>query len=660
MAAGSKKRRASRSPSHSVTTRKKERRSIGTSVQSQREISGSQPSRAKSVFRGHSDPYFPPKNKGTAALPTSDDYIFRVQVLSTTVDVSTDVFKKAVQGLVKICFPQDVLEEIGIEVVTQHMRNEGAPDQNIVRMTDIFRSEMIHRVNWMLAEYLDTPEKVEASVKAIIAASASLHGARIGDDILGHVLASLQSLRERIPDSSTERLADGTDMDTMEYNFHGHSSLQSNTDDSGTEHVIRATTEDAAQSRPGRRSSHVRPVADTRDKGRGNAELDMRKTDASSEACRLPRDGLPSKSDNAAMQCKREGKASRISTSWRWDVGEDIAFEEAVLKFERMSDLFAYHALPIVRQRLGQQTHRKQLRQELERLLVSMPDEQFARWLESFQNLKSGDSTMLERCASTAQGSGHQNMSATPAPLVARDSVLGDTISSGQDNAKPTAGAAFPCNTAIEEKLAKRGEKSEPYSIVEEQTSNNVQSRHRTPVVDLLWSTVDFSIDARPRVVQSIMRRLNQRISEECIEIQREDGFAMAMTKSALCSRLSEYVAGDDLTKARDRMEGLLRQWVSANPSSFPELLSEPLIFVHIKPYFNAVLNLVLRSGPGNSKLDDLISRHISNSAASEVTKRGRIERVLRYVAFDHREKFPELKSSVLVKTWEQETGQRW
>jgi hypothetical protein len=30
------------------------------------------------------------------------------------------VFRKAVQGLVKICFPSGVLEELGIDVLKQH------------------------------------------------------------------------------------------------------------------------------------------------------------------------------------------------------------------------------------------------------------------------------------------------------------------------------------------------------------------------------------------------------------------------------------------------------------------------------------------------------------------------------------------------------------
>jgi hypothetical protein len=40
--------------------------------------------------------------------------------------------------------------------------------------------------------------------------------------------------------------------------------------------------------------------------------------------------------------------------------------------------------------------------------------------------------------------------------------------------------------------------------------------------------------------------------------------------------------------------------------------------------------------------------------------KRGALEKVMREVAFHHRDKFPDLKTSFLVKRWENVTGQIW
>jgi hypothetical protein len=284
------------------------------SLHSKNDSSGLQPNRAKSVFRGHGDPYFPPNNKGDLALPTSDDYIFRVQVLSTTVDVSSIVFKKAVQGLVNICFPQDVLEEIGIEVVTQHMRNEGAPEHNIAKMTEIFRSEMCHRVNWILAEYLDTPAKVEASVRAVIAASASLHGAKIGDDILGHIIDSLQGLRKHIPHSSTEMLADSTDIETGKSGTHKPSSLNAGTDDSNSHCEAHAPAGEAIE----QWSDHHTPRLSVRAGKKGKRPKCDEKgaeTGKSSEVSTHQRGHVSPENNSGVMQYQREGKAGKVSTS---------------------------------------------------------------------------------------------------------------------------------------------------------------------------------------------------------------------------------------------------------------------------------------------------------------------------------------------------------
>jgi hypothetical protein len=433
------------------------------SLHSQNDPSGLHLNRAKSVFRGHGDPYFPSNNKGDLALPTSDDYIFRVQVLSTTVDVSSIVFKKAVQGLVKICFPQDVLEEIGIEVVTQHMRNEGAPEHNIAKMTEIFRSEMCHRVNWMLAEYLDTPPKVEASVKAVIAASASLHGAKIGDDILGHVITSLQSLRENIPHSSTEILAGSTDIETMTSSTHEPGGLNAETDDSNSQCEAHASAGERIENW----SDHdvSQPPVRAGKKGK-RLECDQKgvETGKNFEVSTHQRGhASPDNSNSGTIQYQRDGKAGKISTSWRWNIAEDASFEDAVVQFKRMSDLFAYHTLPLVRQRLGQQANRKQLRQKMETMLANMTDQEFALWLKSFQCLKGGDSTILKRRKPPSQSATHQDVSATPAPLAPHSKMPGSTALFERDNPESKKSAAESCNTPTEAETIKHETKLDDF-----------------------------------------------------------------------------------------------------------------------------------------------------------------------------------------------------
>lgn len=44
----------------------------------------------------------------------------------------------------------------------------------------------------------------------------------------------------------------------------------------------------------------------------------------------------------------------------------------------------------------------------------------------------------------------------------------------------------------------------------------------------------------------------------------------------------------------------------------------------------------------------------------ADFVKLALIKKTLRYLAFANREKFPELKSSLLVKNWEREIGLAW
>ena len=58
--------------------------------------------------------------------------------------------------------------------------------------------------------------------------------------------------------------------------------------------------------------------------------------------------------------------------------------------------------------------------------------------------------------------------------------------------------------------------------------------------------------------------------------------------------------------------------------------------------------------------LQTQINEILGEPSFSGIMKHGYLERILRYVALDHKDKFPELKTTVLVRTWERETGQVW
>lgn len=393
-----------------------ERQSNSMSLHDQRESSELQPNRAKLPFGAPGDPNLPFKKKGIISLPSGDDYIFRIQVISTIADVDTHVFKKAVQGLVKICFPQDFLDEIGIEVVAQHMREEGASKHNISKMAEIFHSEMLQCIMWMLAEYLDTSAKVEASVNAIMAATASRHGAKTGESLLGHVIASLQSLREGLSQKSTTGLADNTETQTLTFDTHSFRSPDRETHEANSGYGASAASKTDLEKQAEDRQTQELEVATEKSKKRKRSQT-MVDTDRDHEARTHQKESIE-QSNNNIPHFTRDGKASKISTSWRWSLEDDVPFTESIVQFKRMSDLFAYHALPIVRQRLGKQTHRKQLRQEMETMLVSMPDGEFALWITSFEKLKNADASMLDRQLPALCSSKYSVTSTTPTPVV--------------------------------------------------------------------------------------------------------------------------------------------------------------------------------------------------------------------------------------------------
>jgi hypothetical protein len=271
----------------------------------------------------------------TTSLPTSDDWVFRVQVVSQSTDIHTEMFKRAVQGLVKICFPQNVLNELGVDVVQQHMREQNAPKQNIEKMREIFRSEMVHRLVWMLVEYLDDSSKVEAAVKSVTAASAVIHGDKFGPDILGSVIASLQRLRERVPDNSTKKLAE--DMVLTEF-----TSDTANDEDSVVASVeTLAVSERASSGASDLSESEAEPLVNTKRKSQNKIKVEETDEPLRNSGHHQGASGGKVMAAGRMVQPKRQGKESKVSTSWRWNVKQsEVTVDNSQLYFHRTVDLF--------------------------------------------------------------------------------------------------------------------------------------------------------------------------------------------------------------------------------------------------------------------------------------------------------------------------------
>ncbi|KAF2832579.1 hypothetical protein CC86DRAFT_91391 [Ophiobolus disseminans] len=217
-----------------------------------------------------------------------------------------------------------------------------------------------------------------------------------------------------------------------------------------------------------------------------------------------------------------------------------------------------------------------------------------------------------------------------------------------------------------------------------------------TPILDLLLGSKPFNLQDRPSVVESIMGSLSSRVTTNFIGAQLLQGNSSVKTKSTLKKGLarsanSVMYAGNPV-KSRKNMEDKLIPWVVENVSAFPELWAEPFLFIHMLLVATCVLDIVCDPHTSMAQANapvvkkeicDALNRRgidqyttmcgsfqitlhaqlngiLGDNQHGDVIKRGYVEKVLRYIAFAHRHKFPGMKFSLLVKTWERGTGQKW
>jgi hypothetical protein len=446
------------------------------------------------------------------------------------------MFKQAVQGLVKICFPQNILDELGIHVVQQHMHEHNAPKENIEKMTEMFRSEMIHRLVWMLAEHLDDTSKIEAVVKSVTAASAALDSDKIGPDILNNVITSLQRLRERVPENSTETLAN--DMVLTEFTsdtIDGESSTSMSVEASQGNGIASSYVSDLAEREV---ELHVDGLQrQNKSKARDNLATLSKHT-----ANHRSASGVKSKVAGNAAQPAPEGKGKNVSASWRWNVKpSDITVENFALFFHRPVDLFAYHALPIATGTLGHNADRKNIRSEIQSLWVSMTDEEYGKWVESFRKLQGGDLDMIDRVETTPDPAPEGVISATYASITVQQeqveptpghpdtrsrSVEGSQTSNHRTTVKREVNStsvlpgevlhleSHKQNDGVPSFFSSRNSKQTQNATIDPNTERygSTQKRPHTPIVDLLWGKAGFDLDKGLKVVQVIMKEFNQRV----------------------------------------------------------------------------------------------------------------------------------------------------
>ncbi|XPS79424.1 hypothetical protein M3J09_011408 [Ascochyta lentis] len=94
-----------------------------------------------------------------------------------------------------------------------------------------------------------------------------------------------------------------------------------------------------------------------------NREKSNVKADMSDKATGHPHDVASTQGSKPAIaQRTRQGKEGRISNFWRWDIKEGVSLQYVAVRCKGTNDLFVYHALPIVKRRLGPRAKREELR----------------------------------------------------------------------------------------------------------------------------------------------------------------------------------------------------------------------------------------------------------------------------------------------------------
>jgi hypothetical protein len=244
---------------------------------------------------------------------------------------------------------------------------------------------MVHHVTQMLAEYLDTPDKVESAVKTIIAASSSLHSA-IGDDVSGSIAASLAQ--------------QASCQDTVQPN----GALDTAENDDAPPKVTKKRKSKAGEHSQRHNIGH---------------EIDEMLVDVEEP---------PQRTEVTRQTFDQEDRAvKKISSSWRWNIDPDnLSAEDRTAAFKRPSDLFAFHALPIVRGMLSPEARSKEIRLRIQSLMDEMPESEYDKWIDSFRKLHDGDEVMLVRIPPETLSTGRTAV--TPAPIDSRrrmDNVTG-------------------------------------------------------------------------------------------------------------------------------------------------------------------------------------------------------------------------------------------
>ncbi|KAF2744126.1 hypothetical protein M011DRAFT_480202 [Sporormia fimetaria CBS 119925] len=581
------------------------------------------------------------------------DWSFRLKVLCSEKISDDDVLPGAVQGLMQICLPEDVLDKASVNVVEQHMREAKVSPERITVIRDLFHECMIHHGAQLYAGYLNTPARLKLGLSSLLDATGA------DKSLLGELTQSAHSPGSRCSSQS-------------------------------------------AQTGPSTDDSEPIPVA-------SDNELTLNGLSTT--------DGDERITNQANSTNTRRGDQNRISKTWRWNVDpKDMRFEELLECFSHPTDLFAYHALPVIRTELGTAAKRADIRKKMDATWADLPNDVRERWQGCLNSLRNRDLSMLQRLP-VSQST--LDPRATPYPrhvshienqgdnTVRRSETYDGNIpgGSGLSQLGDNGDAATEINIKLEHQHKINRQSSEASNLVNvgperfpsqpepsnHRVSAEVQSNPPTPIVDLLWGLSPLSSQDYRTVAKTLKDRLDERVPVDTCSIEFYEGTTNRITKGHLHDCLFSALRRRNMptSATRQRIEDRLVLWIVYSITAFPELSQEPFVFAYMRHHETPVVDLLCTSAVAISKekekmirtlvlgplKDRKVNLHtkfrsqttgkylktlLDDKKHTDTLRRVFLELRLRYIALDHKQSFPELANTALVQAWTDMTGFEW
>ncbi|KAF2206040.1 hypothetical protein GQ43DRAFT_436463 [Delitschia confertaspora ATCC 74209] len=297
------------------------------------------------------------------ALASLEDWRLRVKLLClpTTSDAMVN---ESISDLLNICFPREALDELGIDIIESHVRDGGASNQRVTLMKEAYQPEMIRRLAWMFAEYLDTPRKAEVAISMLVGASQHLHGS--------------------------------------EYNYEG----------------LNRILELLGDKRPGRRTDRSKETVSIRLSSQHGP--DRQNVEAQRTAAAIS-NGVTETYYGAGPVAKsslaKDEDVENQKACWDIDPNRQLDISDLPAHFGKKSDLFSFHAIPIAKRDLGEAASLEEIISHIRVLWKALPKEARQEWKEAYAKLLRGDLSLLIRVDTPREPNNSARRLDTPAPV---------------------------------------------------------------------------------------------------------------------------------------------------------------------------------------------------------------------------------------------------